>query len=89
MMEFLEFKTMVSSVLIKILYALGVIVITIYGIISLFSGSFLEGLGSIIFGNLFWRLLCEGIIVVFSIHDELVSINQKTRDFGDPRSGQV
>lgn len=89
MLEFFEFKTMVSSLLIKILYALGVIVITIYGIISLFSGSFLAGLGTIIFGNLFWRLMCEAIIVMFSIHDVLVSIDRKTRDAGDPRSGQV
>ena len=89
MLEFLEFKTMVSSILIKILYALGVIVITIYGIISLFGDSFLAGLGMIIFGNLFWRLICEGIIVIFSIHDEVVAINQKTKDIGDPRSGQV
>lgn len=89
MLEFIEFKTMVSSLLIKILYVLGVIVITIYGLISLFSGSFLIGLGTIIFGNLFWRLFCESIIVVFSIHDELVSMNQKTTVPGDPRSGQI
>ncbi len=89
MLEFLEFKTMVSSLLIKILYALGVIVITIGGLISLFSDSFLMGLGAIIFGNLFWRLLCEAIIVVFSIHDLLISIDRKTKDAADPRSGQV
>ncbi|HSH50554.1 MAG TPA: DUF4282 domain-containing protein [Bacteroidales bacterium] len=88
MLEFLEFKTMVSSLLIKILYALGVIVITIGGIISLFS-DFWIGLGTIIFGNLFWRLMCEAIIVVFSIHDVLTSIDRKTKDAGDPRSGQV
>lgn len=88
MLEFLEFKTMVSSLLIKILYALGVLVITIGGIISLFD-DFLIGLGAIIFGNLFWRLICEAIIVVFSIHDVLISIDRKTKDAGDPRSGQV
>lgn len=80
---------MVSSLLIKILYALGVLVVTIYGIISLFSGSFLMGLGTIIFGNLFWRLACEGIIVIFSIHDVLVSIDRKTKNEQDPRSGQA
>lgn len=89
MLEFFEFKSMVSSILIKVLYALGVIVITIYALISIFGGSFLMGLGTLIFGNLFWRLFCEGIIVVFSIHDELVAINQKTTSPGDPRSGQI
>ncbi|MCZ7601376.1 MAG: DUF4282 domain-containing protein [Melioribacteraceae bacterium] len=88
MQEFFEFKTMVSSILIKVLYVLGVLVVTIYGIISLFSGSFMMGLGTIIFGNLFWRLFCEGIIVVFSIHDRLSSIDSKTAASHDPRSGQ-
>lgn len=88
MLDFLEFKTMVSSLLIKILYSLGVIVITIGGIISLFS-DFLIGLGAIIFGNLFWRLMCEAIIVVFNINDVLTSIDRKTKDAGDPRSEQV
>ncbi len=78
MLEFFEFKMMVSSILIKVLYALGVLVITIGGLISLFGGEFLTGLGAIIFGNLFWRLICEAIIVVFSIHDRVASIDRKT-----------
>ena len=89
MLEFFEFKTMVSSLLIKILYALGLLVITIYGIISLFSSSFLIGLGTIIFGNLFCRLFCEGIIVVFSIHDRLSSIDRKTPEQYDSRQQQI
>lgn len=84
MLEFFEFKTMVSSILIKILYALGVLVITIGGLITLFSESFIMGLGAIIFGNLFFRLLCEAIIVIFSIHDRIVSIDKKTVGASDP-----
>ena len=79
MMDFLQFQVMVSSIIIKVLFALGVIFITIYGLISLFSGDFLIGLGAIIFGNLFWRLFCESIIVMFSIHDRLKSIDDKTK----------
>lgn len=88
MQEFFEFKMMVSSILIKVLFVLGLLVITIYGIISIFSGSFLTGLGIIVFGNLFWRLFCEGIIVVFSIHDRLSSLDQKTMAAHDPRNSQ-
>lgn len=79
MMDFLNFKIMISSILVKILYVLGAVVITIGGIISLFSDSFLTGLGAIIFGNLFWRLICELMIVVFGIHDRLSSIDNKTQ----------
>ena len=47
-----------------------------YGI-SIGSGGVLAGLAVLIFGNLGWRLLCEAIIVVFSIHERLISVDSK------------
>jgi hypothetical protein len=45
-----------------------------------FSGGFLIlfGLIYLIFGNLFWRMLCEFLIVIFKINDTLVSIKSKS-----------
>ena len=45
-----------------------------------FSGGvlILIGLIYLIFGNLFWRMLCEFLIVIFKINDTLESIKSKS-----------
>ncbi len=35
-------------------------------------------LGVLLLGNLFWRLICEAWILIFSIHEVLVSIERNT-----------
>ncbi|GAB4380852.1 MAG: hypothetical protein Kow0042_31230 [Calditrichia bacterium] len=74
---------MVSFSVIKIVYVLGFIGITIAGIASIIQGIdqrfggeilILTGLGTILIGNLLWRVLCEAWIIIFSIHGELISI---------------
>lgn len=86
--NFLAFRNMISGVLIKVSYLLGAIVLTGYGLmltaapfISNDSNRglmFLVGIGLVTVGNVVWRLLCESIIVVFSIHELLESIDKKT-----------
>jgi len=51
-----------------------------YSSSNTFSGGFLIlfGLIYLIFGNLFWRMLCEFLIVIFKINDTLVSIKSKS-----------
>jgi len=80
---FLSFHIMLSGLLIKILYIVGMVVITIGGIIVIYQGSdmyrdgeafVLGGIAVIIFGNLLWRILCEGCIVIFSLHETTLSI---------------
>lgn len=77
---------MISTWLIKIIYALGALgltIISIYFIFSIFSDSrekglyFLVGIASITIGNLIWRVVCEMLILMFSIHDVLQSIEKK------------
>ncbi len=77
MKNFFTFRLMVSSLIIKILYVIGIISITSYAVYEIFSGSILIGLATFFVGNLAWRLVCEGAIAVFSIHDVLVSIERK------------
>ena len=76
--DFFSFREMVSMQIIKIVYILGMIFITIGGIITMFD-NFLIGLGAIVLGNLIWRLICESSILLFSIHDILGSIETKVR----------
>jgi hypothetical protein len=89
--DFINFKMFITTTFMKIIYVIGAIIITLgslvlmvgfsvpslyYGL-SLGSGGILVGLVVLIFGNLGWRLLCEAIIVVFTIHERLVSIDSK------------
>ena len=76
--DFFSFRQMVSMQIIKIIYILGLLFITIGGIIGLFD-NFLMGLAAIVLGNLIWRLICESAILLFSIHDILGSIETNVR----------
>ena len=73
---FFSFGTMVSGSLIKILYIIGILLITISGFILMSQDDdlVLLGLILIVVGNLFWRIICEGLIVIFSLHETSVSI---------------
>ena len=76
--DFFSFRQMVSMQIIKIIYILGLVFITIGGIIGLFD-NFLMGLAAIVLGNLIWRLICESAILLFSIHDILGNIETNVR----------
>ena len=81
---FFGFATMISTTLIKVVYAIGMCLITISGILVIFNNSnntdqglsVLIGLGIIVVGNLIWRLVCEISILFFRIHEELVGHSQ-------------
>lgn len=82
MKDFLAFRKMVSTTIIKLIYILGVIGLTISGVVSFFRGfmgfpmGFPIGLGTVVFGNLLWRVFCEIWILLFSIHDTLGRIEK-------------
>lgn len=85
---FFSFRTMVSRTLIQIIYILGMIAFSVSGIFIIIqavnsryaSGEMIiQGLGVLILGNLIWRILCEAWILLFNIHDVLVSIERKNR----------
>jgi len=83
---FFSFRTMVSRTLIQIIYILGMIAFSIGGISIIVQAvnsrygsgeNFMMGLGVLILGNLIWRIICEAWILLFNIHDVLVSIERK------------
>jgi len=88
--EYFSFKKMISSTLIKIIYVIGAVLITIFGIVAMFgvlpysSGivNVLWGLVILVLGNLIWRVTCEIWIVIFGIHDRLVSIESEIKKSG-------
>ena len=84
MRKFFSFEKMVTPSLIKILYILVALSITLGGL-TLMLESPLEGIAIIIFGNLFWRVSAEITIILFSIHENLVKIKRQkqTTDTAD------
>ena len=83
MKEFFGFRKMVSPLIVKLIYGVGLVGLTIAGIVMMFQGgeakSVAIGLGVITLGNLAWRLICEGMILAFSIQEILASIEQNTK----------
>ncbi len=79
MRDFLTFKKMITPMIIQILFWIGVAVTVIGGFISMFSGSFWQGLLGVLLGPIFVRLFTELLIVTFSINDSLRIIKNNTK----------
>lgn len=77
---YFKFKILISSSLIRIIYFIGMIIITYAGYSVTVRGNLnsIAGISILIFGNLLWRIICEGSIIFFRIHDLLVSIDKKS-----------
>jgi len=73
---YFNFKMLISSSLIRVIYFAGMVIVTI-GSIFMLEGNALGGIAVLIFGNLLWRIICESSIIFFRVHDLLVSIDKK------------
>jgi hypothetical protein len=89
--DYFGFRRMVTPFWIKISHMLGMFAIMIVsGIAIAFPYVFahstsedmrvrLGGILLLIVGNLVWRMLCEGAIVIFSMHSLLMSLDDRAR----------
>lgn len=98
--DFFAFRKLISVGLIRGVYVLGMIGISISGILAIIGsiearrgffgdgtvmwGGILWGLAVLIFGNLLWRIFCEGLILLFNLHEVLVSIKTRVEGFHFP-----
>jgi len=79
--RFLNFEIMITPIIWKVIYVIGSVIIVIAMLVAMFTlggaGGFFGGLfGGLI--ALFWYLnMCELMILLFSIHKELVGIRKK------------
>jgi hypothetical protein len=76
--DFFAFRTMIASRFIQVVFALG-----LAGIVVMFLGAaandrVLLGLLLLVFGALYWRVLCEVFIVFFRMNDTLRAIKEDT-----------
>lgn len=87
--EYFAFRELVTPQLIKVVYLIGACFITAAGVLSIVSPDALDeyeagpivtrlgGIAVILIGNLMWRMMCEGAILLFSLHELLVSIDTR------------
>ena len=76
--EFFSFRLLMAKGIIRGIFFTGFIIQIIIGLYIIFdnSSALLLGLGFIFFGWIPLRLLCELMIILFRIHDELVTLNE-------------
>jgi len=80
--DFLSFRYLITPALVTIIYVIGLIVISIAAIVTMTSrsgGGPVGGLLLLIFGNLYWRMILEFLMVLFRMNDALQSIDRRGR----------
>jgi ABC-type antimicrobial peptide transport system permease subunit len=87
MWDFLSFDTFITPRIIRVVFALGLLVIAIATLISVvigiwqlafFRGVILPLIGACVVG-LLWRIYCEIILVFFDMRDKLADIATRPR----------
>ena len=74
MKDLFFFDTMLTPKIITFVYWLLLLGVLIAGLGTIYSGSFLAGLAALIGGAIGTRMLCEMMIVLFKIHENLQKI---------------
>ena len=98
---YFSFERMITTSFVKVVYFLGFLLLTAAGIgLMVWAGLQLNdaiidrslgwryvafGAASLIVGNIVWRVICELWVVLFGIHDELVSMRYTMNPIPRPR----
>lgn len=87
--EFFSFRKMITLQVIRIVYAIVAVMITLLGFATLFSaqgtlhllkpGGAFTGFVILVLGNILWRIWCELIIVFFRINSTLNNVDENTK----------
>lgn len=81
--DVLRFRSMLATSAIRIFYLAAAIASLICGVICMISISFFPGLIALVLVEILLRLACEALVVVFSIHEQLVSLNERGAAAGE------
>ena len=76
--DFFAFRKMISGGVIQIVFAIGLLGIVVGGIGAITQDEPLVGLLVLVFGGLYWRIVCEVLIVIFRMNDSLKDIKGHT-----------
>jgi hypothetical protein len=86
--DFFAFRTLITPRFIQILFALGLLGIVLGFVAALSSDEAIAGFLLLIFGTLYWRIVCELFYVFFRISDTLVEIKSDTTAIRPAVAGQ-
>lgn len=78
--DFLNFKVMISPVVILVLFWLGLVGIVIVAIVQFEQGKILTGIGAVVLGPFAWRITCEYAMLGFRMHACLEQIAERSGD---------
>jgi len=77
--DFVSFRYLITPAFITIIYVIGAIGITLGALGVLVGSNVFVGILFFLFGNLYWRILTEFIMVLFRMNDSLQSIDRRGR----------
>jgi hypothetical protein len=79
--DLLRFETMITPIVIQIIFWVAVVIVVIAGIGQMVHGGFavVTGLLTIVLGPIAARIYCEIVIVFFRINDHLRQIQHNTQ----------
>ena len=83
MNDILSFDKFVTPTIIQVLFWVVFVIIVLSALGTMFTESFLAGLGILVLGPVFWRVYCEILLVLFRSNDNLRTI----RDRGTTSAG--
>lgn len=78
---FLSFRYLITPTIITIVYIIGAVLITLASVAAMAGGGggLVSGLLILFFGNLYWRVILEFVVVLFRMNDSLGSIERRGR----------
>jgi len=86
--RYLGFRKFVSVTLIKVIHVIGAIgvlagsvALIVIGVIEGGKEKIALGVVGLTAGSLVWRVLCESLIIAFSIHERLAAVEESQRAF--------
>jgi hypothetical protein len=89
--QYFGFRKLITPALIVASHVLGAFAITLLSVVAMIfpeiftpygddsSRIVFGGILFLVAGNLVWRMMCEGAILLFSLHETLVSLDDKAR----------
>jgi hypothetical protein len=75
MRDFFAFRKMIAAQVIQVIFVLGLVGVVVVAIAAVANDQPLPGLLLLVFGGLYWRIVCEVFIVLFRMNSSLASIN--------------
>ncbi len=80
--DFFSFRYMITPIIIRVIYIVAVVLITLSALLALLqggAGGILSGVLIFLFGNLFLRIYLELVMLFFGMNDALRSIERQRR----------